>query len=177
MSQPNLAPLRRVVAAHNELGIGAVTSDSKLVPEDLPIGKGGDLKCAPIWKITDPLPTNDNNNSEDGAERVINPLENFGLVSDKGSNFQMTELAPGAITPMHRTSSLDYDILIDGELLLVMEDGTETLLTQPGDTVVMKGAMHAWKNPSATKWCRWMSVLTSAQPAVVNDRPLAPALD
>uniref|UniRef100_A0A0W0F5J6 Uncharacterized protein n=1 Tax=Moniliophthora roreri TaxID=221103 RepID=A0A0W0F5J6_MONRR len=104
MSQPNLAPLRRVVAAHNELGIGAVTSDSKL---DLPIGKGGDLKCAPIWKITDPLPTNDNNNSEDGAERVINPLENFGLVSDKGSNFQMTELAPGAITPM--VSSLKED--------------------------------------------------------------------
>ena len=50
----------------------------------------------------------------------------------------------------------------------MMEDGSETLLETPGDSVVMKGGMHAWRNPG-TKWTRWVSVLVDAEPVVVND--------
>ena len=57
-----------------------------------------------------------------------------------------------------------------------MEDGSETHLKNVGDVVVMKGALHAWKNPSATKWCRLISVLTDAEPAIVQGKILEPKL-
>lgn len=46
---------------------------------------------------------------EDG--RLREPTSGFGLVQPGGTNFRATDLAPGAITPMHRTSSIDYNIL------------------------------------------------------------------
>jgi quercetin dioxygenase-like cupin family protein len=66
-------------------------------------------------------------------------------VMSNGTNHRYTDLAPGAVTPMHRTSSLDYNILVSGEVVLILEDGTEKHLRNPGDTVVQKGTMHAWR--------------------------------
>ena len=67
-------------------------------------------------------------------------------------------------------------ILVEGEVILIMEDGSETHLTNVGDVVILKGAMHAWKNPSTTKWCRLTTVLTAAESAVVMGNTLEPAL-
>ncbi|KAL0576364.1 hypothetical protein V5O48_005623 [Marasmius crinis-equi] len=172
MSQADLPPQRRVVAAHNEQGISSIVNDGKLEAKELELAPG--TRIAPIWKIMDALPTKDNSNKEDGAARVIPVSEGYGLVPSNGSNLQTTELAPGTITPMHRTSSIDYDILLEGEVVLIMEDGSETLVKNVGDVVVMKGALHAWKNPSATKWCRFISILTVAEPAIVNGKALEP---
>ena len=58
-----------------------------------------------------------------------------------------------------------------GKLLLVMEDGSEVLLEHPGDTVVQRGTIHAWKNPGPG-WARWMTILIDAEPAVVHGRAL-----
>ncbi|KAF9270107.1 hypothetical protein L218DRAFT_13231 [Marasmius fiardii PR-910] len=174
MSQPQFLPQRRVIAAHNEEGIGAVTSDIKLEAKDMEMSQG--TRAAPIWKIIDNLPTKDNNKSEDGAARPIPLSEGFGLVPNNGSCFQTTELAPGAITPMHRTSSIDYDILLEGEVVLIMEDGSETHFRNVGDVVVMKGALHGWRNPSTTTWCRFTTVLTAAEPVVVQGKVLEPAI-
>lgn len=49
-------------------------------------------------------------------------------------------------TFMHRTESIDFGIMIEGELVLVMEEG-ERLLT-PGDIVVQVGTNHSWENRS-----------------------------
>ena len=54
-----------------------------------------------------------------------------------------------------------------------MDDGSETYLNNPGDTVIQRGAMHAWYNPSRDKWARWVSVLMGGAPAVVDGRELA----
>jgi quercetin dioxygenase-like cupin family protein len=51
--------------------------------------------------------------------------------------------APG----MHRTDSLDYDIVLHGEIWLELDDGVEVHLHQ-GDVVVQGGARHAWRNRS-----------------------------
>ena len=48
-----------------------------------------------------------------------------------------------------------------------MEDRSETLIETPGDVVVMKGGLHAWRNPGP-EWARWVSVLVDAEPAVAN---------
>lgn len=47
----------------------------------------------------------------------------------------------------HRTDTVDVDIILDGELWLELDDGTEHRLT-PGHCVVMRGAKHAWHNRS-----------------------------
>jgi quercetin dioxygenase-like cupin family protein len=46
---------------------------------------------------------------------------------------------------MHRTESVDYGIVLAGEVHLVLDDGSETRL-QPGDVVVQRGTEHAWVN-------------------------------
>ena len=49
---------------------------------------------------------------------------------------------------MHRTGSLDYAIVMDGEVLLELDDGVSKAL-KAGDVVVQRGTMHQWVNRSA----------------------------
>ena len=46
---------------------------------------------------------------------------------------------------MHRTHSVDYGVVLTGEVWLELDDGAQTRLT-PGDTVVQLAARHAWRN-------------------------------
>jgi hypothetical protein len=48
---------------------------------------------------------------------------------------------------MHTTDSVDYDVLIDGEMHLELDDGKSVQLA-PGDLVVQNGTRHAWRNRS-----------------------------
>jgi hypothetical protein len=66
--------------------------------------------------------------------------------------------------------------LVSGELILIMEDGTEKLLKNPGDVVIQKGSLHAWRNPSQQEWTRWVTVLIAAEPVAVEGKQLLPAL-
>ena len=47
---------------------------------------------------------------------------------------------------MHRTDTVDYGIVLSGELTAIFENG-ETLL-YPGDVIVQRGTNHAWENRS-----------------------------
>jgi len=62
---------------------------------------------------------------------------------------------------------------VSGELVLINEDGTEKHLKNPGDTVIQKGTMHAWRNPT-DEWARWITVLIAANPVVVDGKQLDP---
>jgi mannose-6-phosphate isomerase-like protein (cupin superfamily) len=66
---------------------------------------------------------------------------------------------------MHRTESVDYGIVIEGELTLVLDD-SEVLLKQ-GSVVVQRGTNHAWANRSGRP-CRMLFVLVdgSFEPAI-----------
>ena len=61
---------------------------------------------------------------------------------------------------MHRTESVDYGIVIEGEMTLVLDD-SEVLLT-PGSVVIQRGTNHAWANRSG-KVCRMLFVLVDGQ--------------
>ena len=54
----------------------------------------------------------------------------------------------GKRTAMHRTRTLDYVVVIEGELVLILDDSEVTL--KPGDVVVQRGTDHAWENRSDT---------------------------
>jgi mannose-6-phosphate isomerase-like protein (cupin superfamily) len=61
---------------------------------------------------------------------------------------------------MHRTESIDYGVVIEGEMTLVLDDSEVTL--RPGSVVVQRGSNHAWANRSG-KPCRMLFVLIDGQ--------------
>jgi quercetin dioxygenase-like cupin family protein len=50
------------------------------------------------------------------------------------------------VSPTHRTQSVDYGIVLDGEVVLVLDE-SETVL-RAGDVVVQRGTSHRWENRS-----------------------------
>ncbi|KAI0724620.1 hypothetical protein C8T65DRAFT_7233 [Cerioporus squamosus] len=165
-----LPGVRRVVTGHREDGVAIVKGDK--VMESHASEKFQGVRAGPIWR-TGSLPVNDTNDDTDGATREA--TGDLGIVVKEGTNLLFTDLAPGATAGMHRTSSLDYNILISGKVILIMEDGSETLVENPGDIVVQRGTIHAWRNPGP-EWARWVTVIIDAKPAVVIGVALGPCV-
>jgi quercetin dioxygenase-like cupin family protein len=63
-----------------------------------------------------------------------------------GTTLRINEMPPGASSPMHRTQTVDYGIVLGGEVVLVLDD-SETVL-RAGDVVVQRGTSHRWENRS-----------------------------
>lgn len=159
----NTMPLvRRVVTGHDANGKAVFRSDERFVTEPIP---AGDANFALIW--TAPALPVDNNDETDGRKR------DAGLTLRGGSVIRVTDTPPGCQSPMHRTNSLDYGIVLAGELELELDDGVKTLLG-PGDIVVQRGTIHRWRNPSQTTTCRVVFVLTEATAYEHDGRPLEP---
>ena len=47
---------------------------------------------------------------------------------------------------MHRTDSVDYAIVLSGEIWMVMDDQEDDLLLKAGETLIQRGDDHAWSN-------------------------------
>lgn len=77
----------------------------------------------------------------------------FTEIGDEAAS-TVTEESPHPL--MHRTQSIDYGVVIEGEMTLVLDKG-ETLL-KPGSVVIQRGTNHAWANRSG-KMCRMLFVL------------------
>jgi quercetin dioxygenase-like cupin family protein len=65
-----------------------------------------------------------------------------------GTVVRIVDLEPGSLSPMHRTETVDYGIVLAGDVRLVLDDGSETPLSV-GDVVVQRGTNHAWANAGA----------------------------
>ena len=80
----------------------------------------------------------------------------------------MVDTAPNNKMPpfMHRTKSLDYAVIVAGEVELILDTG-EVQRLKVGDVVVQRGNMHAWRNPSETEWARMFTVQLDSEPLVV----------
>jgi uncharacterized cupin superfamily protein len=61
---------------------------------------------------------------------------------------------------MHRTETIDYGIMLEGELTLIMDIGETTI--RAGDIVIQRGTNHGWANRSG-KACRIAFVLIDGQ--------------
>lgn len=103
-------------------------------------------------------------------EKLI-PNTAFPQTPKNGTYFRYVSIPPDAdlgitVQPgqphplLHQTDTLDYIIILSGELYLIMEEG-ETLL-QPGDIVIQRGTNHAWSNRS-DRPCIQLAVLIDAQ--------------
>lgn len=124
---------RRVVTGINAEGKSCILIDGP-VPEHGPVANLA-------WR-TAALPA-DNSGSADASVPFT-----MDLLHDGGSNFIYTELPPGLeqAAYMHATDTIDYLVVVSGELVLVLETGEVTL--RAGDLIVDRGVLHGWRNDS-----------------------------
>lgn len=85
-----------------------------------------------------------------GAAKMQDAFSQIG--DEKASTVQAHSPHP----LMHRTESIDYGIVIEGEMTLVLDN--DEVLLRPGSVVVQRGSNHAWANRSG-KPCRMLFVL------------------
>lgn len=79
----------------------------------------------------------------------------------------MVDFGPGYECMMHRTQSLDFGIILEGEIEMKLDDGSVTLMKR-GDVAVQRATMHSWRNTSSTNWSRMIFVLQDTKPLFVN---------
>lgn len=84
---------------------------------------------------------------------------------------RIVDMLPGSVSLMHRTVSLDYGVVLEGEVELLLDSG-ETRLLKRGDVSVQRGTNHASRVPSRTSWARMLCVLQESRPLVFNGSPL-----
>jgi quercetin dioxygenase-like cupin family protein len=63
-----------------------------------------------------------------------------------GTKIRINEFPPGVVSPVHRTQSIDYGIVLSGEVVLVLDENETEL--RAGDVVVQRGTSHRWENRS-----------------------------
>jgi len=153
-------PVRRIVTGHDEAGRAVFTADDLLPVNPIP---SGDAAFSLIW-TTASVPA-DNNDDTDGRER------DAGLTLHQGSVIRIVDMLPGGVSPFHRSSSIDYGIVLSGAVELELDDG-EVTTARAGDIIVQRGTIHLWRNPSATENCRIAFVLIEASPRIMDGRPL-----
>lgn len=133
---------RRVVTGHDAAGKSVVVSDG-MPPQDHPMqGAGVGADFIEMWNSAESVPAL---TSLPDGEPTLRP---FKIMPPTGHMMRILDIYPahmgGHRTVMHRTRTLDYAIVIEGEIVLVLDDGEVVL--GPGEVVVQRGTDHAWEN-------------------------------
>jgi mannose-6-phosphate isomerase-like protein (cupin superfamily) len=137
-----LQSTRRVVTGHDARGKSVVLSDGS-PPQHHPMhGPAVGADFYEMWGDAGLVP-------ELGAAPVGEPNERpFTIMPASGHLLRILDVYPlargGKRTAMHRTRTLDYVVVITGELVLILDDSEVTL--RSGDVVVQRGTDHAWEN-------------------------------
>lgn len=142
--------IRRVVTGHAADGKAVIAFDETLAAN---APRPGHQVCAVWGNATVPA---DNGDPRDGA--VIAAAARL----PGGATFRIIQHAPGAESRMHRTQTLDYVVVISGEIVLEVDDGVETTL-RAGDLLVQRGTIHRWSN-RGDQPCTMAFVLMDARP-------------
>ena len=158
--------VRRIVTGHDANGKAIVATDERLTAVSRRIG--ANVTGCEMWS-TDRMPVD--NSEEAGAAQRAGFVKRYNYVgTGQGTTFRITEWAPGHARFTHRTETVDYAILLSGEIDLELENN-EVVHLKPGDVVVQRGTTHTWVNrgsvPAVTAF-----ILIDASPAEVNGQEL-----
>ncbi|OQV00211.1 Cupin domain-containing protein [Cladophialophora immunda] len=118
---------------------------------------------------TTAMPTNLNDDADIKRHQEVASRGRVPAVLPKGTVCRFVDFEPNSKGFMHRTQSLDYGIVMEGEVVLELDDGSETHMTR-GDVAIQRGTIHAWSNPNPTEWARVLFVLQDCQPLLVNGK-------
>jgi hypothetical protein len=142
--------VRRIITGHNAKGRAIVETDE--VVEAKPGIMDKNVSNAFIWS-SDKMPC-DANGDPRGKPVALQPAKN-------GTIFRVLELPPGCPPHMHKTETLDYVIMLEGECDMILDDGAEVHMDQ-GDMMVQRATYHGWTNRSS-KPCKIVFVLMDSK--------------
>jgi quercetin dioxygenase-like cupin family protein len=150
--------VRRIVTGHDERGRSVVMIED--VSKNLPSARSG-FVATTIW-TTDTNPADNSGYDDAGARKVDTTLPG-------GTIFRVVEFMPGVAARVHRTDSVDYHVILSGEIHMQLDDSEVHLKT--GDVLVQRGTIHNWVNRS-DKPCIMALILIEAHPAVAGGKTL-----
>src|SRR4029077_8445226 len=119
--------VRRVITGHDDNGRAKVIIDE--IAKNVVSGRPG-ANSANIW-TTEGWPANNDGSADAGARKTGTTLEN-------GTVFRVISFAPGVQARMHRTDSIDYLVVISGEIDMELDDGASVYI-KAGDVLVQRG--------------------------------------
>ena len=146
--------VRRVVTGHDSSRRAVVKIDE--VSQNVVSGRPGQQGCV-MW-TTESFPV-DNTSDDDGA------LRQTGTTLPNGTVFRVVEFGPGVSPRRHRTNSIDYAVVVSGEIDMELDD--EVVHLKAGDVLVQRGTVHNWVN-KASQPCVIAFVLIDAKPVEVG---------
>ena len=114
-----------------------------------------------MW-TTEGFPANN-----DGAEDA--GLRKVGTTLPNGTIFRILEFAPGLAARNHRTDSIDYIVVLSGEIEMELDDTAVQL--KAGDVMVQRGTIHNWVN-RGTPPCVLAVILIAAKPVEAGGKVL-----
>lgn len=164
-------PFRRVVTGTNSQGKSIFLFDS--YAPTVKEFKGAGIYATTIWETNQAPASNIGSDDLSAHEFILGP-------PDAGTNFRIVEFLPepenisgdslketgshveSKIHPMmHATDSVDYIVILKGEIYAIVETGE--VLLKAGDVFVQRGTAHAWANRS-NKPCVFAAVMVDAKP-------------
>jgi quercetin dioxygenase-like cupin family protein len=151
--------VRRVVTGHDGEGKAIVKIDEV---ETSPPQAFGGVDFVTVWSSAG-FPV-DNSSDEDEARSVT------GITRPGGTHFTIVQVHPGNQPVPHRTSTIDYAVIMSGEIDMELEEG-DTVHLRAGDVLVQRGTWHNWLNRGAAP-CVIAFALIDAQPVTAGGRVL-----
>ena len=150
--------VRRVVTGHDDGGKAVVLIDE--ICRNVISRRERHHSCV-VWStLASPA---DNSGSEDESSRPV------GAPGPEGTVFRIIEYGPGVAPRNHRTSTIDYAVVISGEIDMELDDSLVHLKT--GDVIVQRGTIHNWVN-RGTQPCVIAFILIDAKPVEADGKVL-----
>ena len=150
--------IRRVVTGHDAQGRAKVLIDETVTNV---FSQRAGAEYSVIWS-TDSLPAS-NDGEEDPARKTI------PTAIANGSVFRVVSFGPGVAPRNHRTDSIDYAVVISGEIDMELDVGSVHL--KAGDVVVQRGTIHNWVNKGKEP-CIIAFSLIASEPVTAGGKPL-----
>jgi quercetin dioxygenase-like cupin family protein len=152
--RPSYPPVRRVVTGHDARHVAGVLLDGSATNAKYP---GAGIVSTLMWS-TDRMPADIaiGTDVEDMGARVLGTAP-----PPNGTRFAVLDFPPGNPPIMHRTETLDYVVVLSGEIDMDMDASTVRL--KAGDVLIQRGTNHSWVN-RGTERARIAVVLMDAKP-------------
>jgi mannose-6-phosphate isomerase-like protein (cupin superfamily) len=150
--------IRRVVTGHDEQGRAKVLIDEQV--KNVTVSRPG-ANASVIWSSVG-FPVNNDGDHDPSGKPIATTLDN-------GTVFRVVSFGPGVSPRNHRTDSIDYAVVISGEIDMDLDVGSVHL--KAGDVLVQRGTIHNWVNKGKEP-CVIAFTLVSAKPVTAGGKTL-----
>ena len=153
-----IIPIRRVVTGHDDQGRAKVLIDETV--KNVASQRPGALYSV-IWS-SEGFPVNNDGDADPSGKKI-------GTTISDGTVFRIVSFGPGVAPRNHRTDSIDYAVVMSGDIDMELDVGKVHL--KAGDVLVQRGTIHNWVN-TGSEPCIIAFTLVSAKSVTAGGRML-----